>query len=93
MPGLLAQAGELAEAGDEDAGHARWASRASTVLYSAGEVAARPELFLEAVRREPLGSQQLPLAEDDRPGDDRRADQQRHDELHDEARLQDQVEG
>ena len=86
-----AQAREFAEARVEDVRHAGRRPPSSD-LYSAAR--SPPDQNCASKRSaacRALG-QQLALAEDDGPGDHRGADQQHHDQLHDEARVQHQVE-
>jgi hypothetical protein len=84
---LLPQPGKLSEARDEDSRHAARTRRIER-LVEHGEVDAGPEAVLELVGGGPRLVQHAALAENDRPRHDRGADQQRHDQLDDDARVQ-----
>src|SRR6185369_8782428 len=88
--GALPQACELAETELEDAGHAGGAALRLDGAIQGCEVIARPESSLEPIGIAPCAADDAPLAKDDRPGAERREQQQRNDDLHRHARLHDE---
>jgi hypothetical protein len=89
--GLLPQSCKLAKPQLEDAFHAGGVGARLDGAVQVGEFAAGPEGILEPVGVGARAAQQMPLGEDDGPGDHRRPQQQGNDELHDPARMQHQA--
>src|SRR6185437_3290422 len=89
--GTLAQAGKLAEAELEDAGHTGRPAVRLDGTVQLRQVVARPEAALETIRLAARAVDAAALAEDDRPGGERGEQQQPDHELHRHARLHDQA--